>query len=308
MLAMAFDNLGRLRLEEGCWAEAQEFLEKARDLYLKTWNAGDPHIANVNRSLGESYLGQGRIVEAVAILQQAVEALRQAPEVGTSMLPAALRSLATVYTVQGRYSAAKALLEESLELNREAGERQLELADGFLGLGHLYLLERNTARALPLLEKALRIFESHQDSHLPGALGELGSAALQEKKYAIAKGYLGRALDISRSLFGWDHVAVALLQGALAEAYFGERNYGQAEALIQEAIATDEDSLGKAHFTVARLLLLEATIEARQRRAPEADAHYRRALDIFRNAFSADHPVLVEAQREYSQFTKSLRR
>jgi tetratricopeptide (TPR) repeat protein len=308
ILAVAFDNLGRLRLEQARWREAEKCLLQARDLYAKLWTAGDLRIANVDRVLGETYLGEGRIAEGVTIVEHTVEGLRQAPEVSASTLAAGLRSLATAYTVQGRYPDAEALLDESIRLNREAGQASLEQADGLVGLGHLYLLERDTARAIPLLEKAVRIFELHNDSHLPGALGELGSAALQERKYAVARQYLQRALEINRTMFRWDQVSIAQIQASLAEAYFGERNYDKAEALIREAIVTDQNSVGKAHFTVAKLLLVEAMIEVKQRRASEADAHYRQALDIYRKTFAADHPELANAQREYLQFTKSLRK
>jgi len=308
MLAVAFDNLGSLRLAQARWQEAEELLGKARGLYTKTRNAGDPHIVHINRLLGESYLGQGRIADAVQVLEGVVETLRESPDAAPSAVAAALRSLATAYTVQARYPAAEALLEESLRINREAGQAPLELADGMLALGHVCLLELDTARAMPLLEKAARTFEMNDDSHLAGALSELGAAALQDGKYAIAKEYLGRALDINRKLFGWDHVAMALIQGGLAEAYFGERDYNQAEAVIQQAIAIGQTSVGKAHFSLARLLLVEATIEAKQRRGSEADAHYRQALDIYRRTFAADHPDLVKAQREYAQFTKGLRK
>lgn len=308
LLALAFDDLGRLRLEQGRWPEAENLLCKARDLYCKTRNARDPRIANVNRLLGETYLSQGRIADAVTLLEQAADTLRQTQDAPVQTLAAALRSLATAYTVQGRYPDAESLLKESIQLNREAGQTQLDLADSMQALGHVYLLLHDTARAMPLLEKAVRIFEVRDDSHLPSALSELGAAALQDGKYAIAKDYLGRALEINQAQFGWDHVSIALVQGGIAEAYFGERNYNQAAAMIQQAIATDQSSVGKAHFSVARLLLLEATIEAKQRHASEADAHYRQALDIYRKTFAADHPVLVNAQREYSKFTKSLRR
>ena len=193
-------------------------------------------------------------------------------------------------------------------MNREDGRTSLELADGVLALGHVFLLLRDTARALPLIEKAVRVFELSNDPRLPSALSELGAAALQDGKYGMAREYLSRALDIDQKLFGWDHVAIALVQGGLAEAYYGERNYDQAAALIQQAIISNRASMGESHFTLARLLLVEATIEAKQRRASEADAHYRQALDIYRKTFAADHPDVVKAQREYAQFTKNLRK
>ena len=308
LLALAFDNLGRLRLEQGRWQEAEKLLGRARDLYTSGKNARNPRIANVDRLLGETYLSQGRIAEAVALLEQAVQMLRQAPDAAAQTVAAALRSLATGYSVQGRYTEAETLLEESIQLNRESGQTQLELADGMLALGHVFLLLRDTARATPLLEKAVRIFETHDDSHLPSALGELGAAALQDGKYAIAREYLGRALDLDQKRFGWDSVAIALVEGGLAEAYFGERNYDQASAMIQRALAASRTSAGDSHFTLAGLLLVEASIEAKQKQATQADAHYRQALDIYRNTFAANHPVLVTAQRQYAQFTRSLRK
>ena len=308
LLAPAFDNLGRLRLEQGRWREAEEFLGKARDLYTHTRSARDPRIANVNRLLGEVYLSQGRIVEAVTLLEQAVDLLRQAGDVTGQTVAAGLRSLAIAYTVQARYPEAERLLEESIQLNRASAQTELELADSTLALGHLFLLLHHTARATPLLEKAVRIFEVHGDSHLPNALSELGAAALQDGKCAIAKEYLSRALDLDQKQFGWDRVSIALVQAGLAEAYFGERNYDRAAAMIQQAIATDQSSVGKTHFTVARLLLLEATIEAKQRRSSEADSHYRQALEIYRKTFAADHPDVLKAQRDYALFTKNLRK
>jgi len=305
MLALAFENLGQLRLGQGRWQEAKDFLGKARDLYSKIGKPDDRRVANVDRLLGETCLGQGQIAEAVVLIEHAVDALRQALDVAPSTLAAGLRSLATAYTVQGRYPEAEAPLEESIRLTRGTSQTQLDMADGILALGHLCLLERDTARAMPLLQKAVHIFEAHDDSHLSSALSELGSAALQEGKYAMAKEYLGRALDINQKLLGWDRLSIAMVQGALAEAYFGERNYGQAAALIQQAIATDRAAVGGTHFTMAKLLLIEATIEAKQRRALEAETHYRQALDIYRRTFAANHPDLMKAQREYAQFVNN---
>lgn len=308
LLAVVFDNFGRLRLEQGRWSDAEEFLGKAREFYAQTRGSQDPRIANVDRLIGETYLSQGRIAEGTALLERAAQTLRRSPETFPPTLAAALRSLATAYSVQGRYAEADALLVESLQMNQDPGQTDLDRADTLLALGHVYLLQRDTARAMPLLQKAVRTFEVHDDSHLASALSEVGAAALQDGKFAIAREYLGRALDIDQKRFDWDHVAVALVQGALAEAYLGEHNYGQAASLIQQALANNRKSVGESHFTVAKLLMIEATIEARQRRASDADAHYRQALDIFRKTFAANHPDLVKAQREYAEFAKGARK
>ena len=119
LLAVAFDNLGRLRLEQARWHEAEELLNRARDIYSKTRNDQDPRIANVNRLLGETLLSQGRIADGVALLEHAVDTLRHASDTPIQTLAAALRSLATAYTVQGRYPEAEGLLDEALRMNRQ---------------------------------------------------------------------------------------------------------------------------------------------------------------------------------------------
>jgi hypothetical protein len=67
------------------------------------------------------------------------------------------------------------------------------------------------------------------------------------------------------------------------EAYLGERHYNQAAALIQQATTANRTSAGDSHLGLARLLVIEATIKAKQSRASDADAHYRQARDIYKN-------------------------
>ncbi len=109
-------------------------------------------------------------------------------------------------------------------------------------------------------------------------------------------------------LFGWDHLSIALAQGALAEAYLGERNYSEAAAMIEQAIATERSRQGDSHYPMAKLLLTQAHIEACQHRRPQAEAHYREALEIYRGILRPDHPDVIKAQKQYAQFSKSFRK
>jgi tetratricopeptide (TPR) repeat protein len=158
------------------------------------------------------------------------------------------------------------------------------------------------------LRKSVRIFDVTADSHLPAGLSALGAAALQEGKFALAKNYLARALEISRQRSEGDHLTISLAQAGLAEAYLGERNYPQAAALIRQAISAERASREESHYPMAKLLLTAANIETYQHRWPQAEAYYREALEIYRKVLRPDHPDLMKAKRQYAQFSKSFRK
>lgn len=146
------------------------------------------------------------------------------------------------------------------------------------------------------------------DPHLADALNELGLAAIEEGKYAIAKEDFERSLALYEKMFGPQTVAVAGAEAGLAQAYLGERNYKKAERFIGRAIAIGRASLGDAHLGVAKLLMVAARIQERAHRPSEADLLYRQALAIYRRRLLDDHPDRTEAEQQYAHFSKSFQK
>jgi tetratricopeptide (TPR) repeat protein len=175
-------------------------------------------------------------------------------------------------------------------------------------LAGLYRLEHDAARGEPLLKKAVRIYEMNHDPHLADALNELGLAAIDEGKYAIAKEHFERSLALYEKTFGPETVAVAGAQAGLAQAYLGERNYKKAESLIQRAIEIGRAVLGDANFGVAKLFMVAARVQEREHRPSEADLFYRQALVIYRRSLPNDHPDRTEAEQQYARFSKSFQK
>jgi len=101
---------------------------------------------------------------------------------------------------------------------------------------------------------------------------------------------------------------VAGSEAGLAQVYMGERNYKTAESFIARAIAIGRASLGDAHFGIAKLLMVAGRVQEREHRPSEADVFYRQALAIYRRRLPSDHPERTEAEQQYAQFSKSLRK
>jgi tetratricopeptide (TPR) repeat protein len=307
-LGMTLHGLAQVRLGAGKFDEAEKLLRSAAQMCGETGSERDPCAIAARLHLGELYVLQDRSLEAEPILAQAVAILREISPARDDLLSDALRSLANAYRLQGRYALANPLLTESLDLSSRLGECHPLVADRLVDLAGLYRLEHDAARGEPLLKKALRIYEMSNDPHRADALNELGLAAIDEGKYAIAKEHFERSLAVYEKTFGPQSVAVAGVEAGLAQAYLGERNYTKAESFIGRAIAIGRASLGDVHFGLAKLLMVAARVQERAHRPSEADLFYRQALAIYRRSLPNDHPDRTDAEQQYARFSKSFQK
>jgi tetratricopeptide (TPR) repeat protein len=306
-LGMTLHGLAQLRLGARRWNEAEELLRSAARICGEDGER-DPCAIAARMHLGELYVLEDRSLEAEPILAHEVAIVRETSPARDDLLADALRSLANVYRLQGRYALANPLLTESLDLSSRLGECHPLVGDRLVDLAGLYRLEHDAARGEPLLKKALRIYEMSNDPHLADALNELGLAAIDEGKYAIAKEHFERSLALYEKTFGPESVAVAGVEAGLAQAYLGEHNYKKAESFIGRAIAIGSASLGDVHFGLAKFLMLAARVQERAHRPSEADLLYRQALAIYRRSLPNDHPDRTDAEQQYARFSKSFQK
>jgi tetratricopeptide (TPR) repeat protein len=306
MLVFALDGLSQIRYFQGRWKEAEGLLAAAMKWCMDT----TPSMcrATLLRHLGEIFLTLDRTAEAETNLKQAIDILRAKTPVPESALATTLRSLGSVYMIREQFGLAEPLFDEALALINKLGDTTQPLADTLLGLGRLYRLEKNPARAVPLLAKAVRIYEATHDPILVAALHEQGLISIGEHKFALARQTLERALAISKQVYGDAHVRTAYIQLALAESYLGEKNYSQAAVFVEPALATERALLPEGHVEFARSLVVAAMIDQGRHLASEADSHYRQALDIFRRPGSPNNSERKNVEEGYARFAKGMRK
>ncbi len=302
------DGLGDLRLNQGRWKDADVLLRQAVAECRES--LGETHSCTLaaERHLGELLAVEGSTIEAQDLFEHLIATLRQAPSVPLDFLAGTMANLAALFITENRFDLAEPLLRESLALTNQNGVSGPVLADVLLDLGELYRLEHDTARAEPLIKKALGIYETANDAHQAGALNELGLIALDEGKFAIARNYLGQSLRIYQKIAGATHLLTARVKAGLAQAFLGERDIQQARTLIREALAAERQSLGDKHSDYARLLMIAGRVEETGHRRGEADTYYRQALEVYRASLEDGHPERTGAERNYARFAKSLQK
>ena len=307
VLGFTLDALGQLYFVEERWKDAEELEHQAIEMCRQTRGERDPYTLAASRHLAEIYSTEGRLAEAEPILKQMIEAARQNATAGPKLLPLALRDYAFILVARGQYSQAEPLLKEALDLSRKLGEESSEMSDSTLALALLYRTEGENDRAEPLLKKSAAIYEKNNDPCLAQALQQLGLIAVTRGKYAIARQQILRSISIYQNFLGPDHINIAFAQVGLAEAYLGERNYAQAQSVIEHALAKERAVLIDSHAELARAYLTAARISEAQRLGTQAAAHYQQALDIYRRTTASDNPARVMAEQHYKRFSKSFR-
>jgi tetratricopeptide (TPR) repeat protein len=154
-VAKSLHNLGNLYYQTGRMAESVDAFRRATESFAAALGPRHVLTGRARGSLGEALRAAGRLDEAAAELQGAREVLVAA--LGAEALPVAFvdTNLGLLLARLGRADDARASFGRALAIfEARRGPDHPDVAHVLQGLGDL---ERDPARALPLLERALAI-------------------------------------------------------------------------------------------------------------------------------------------------------
>ena len=189
-------NLGLVCLNEGKYAEAEDYFEQTLKMTCKH---GDQQCEAVAlNSLGIASSSQGQFARARGFYEQSLQISREIGDRRSESV--ALNNLGTVLQYQGDYEGASANFEQVLRLFREVGDRQSEgLALANLGDVADYKGDYQTARDYYM--QSLLIFREIGDRQTEGwILGNLGNACDSLADYPYARAYHEEALNALRQV------------------------------------------------------------------------------------------------------------
>jgi tetratricopeptide (TPR) repeat protein len=178
------------------------------------------------------------------------------------------------------------------------------------GLGATWLEQGNTARAEPLLRRALAAFESD-----PGSANQAASTRsymaqlyLDEDKPALAEDALARALANEERTLGCMHPQVALLLEMMGDAA-ALRNHAQsARGYYGRALRIMAEKFGENSMVAGAVLANWAMAEQRAGDAARAAEEYQRALAILRTAGRDAHRLRITVMERYAHVLESMHR
>jgi class 3 adenylate cyclase/tetratricopeptide (TPR) repeat protein len=265
----------------GAWDQAMTCAQRALELATAS---GDVVLhAMAYHFLGEAYRHQGAYLRAIDCYTQTVasfEGTRRRERFGQVTLPAVRSrfSLAWCHAELGTFAEGNAFGNEGLRI-AEAVAHPGSLMFASLGVGRLAFCQGDLRRALPLLERAMRLCqEVDLPVYFPWMAAAWGAAHTLAGRVDAAVPLLTQAMEqaMATDMVGWQ----VLCRLALGEAHLLAGHLEEAHALAAHALALTHAHQERGNQAYALHLLGDI---AARRVPPErelAETHYRDSLAL----------------------------
>lgn len=243
----------RVAREEAFRARAQTQLAReqatrataVRDLLVELFENENPGGARAHLPDTATLLQRGAA--------RAHEELAATPALQVEMLV----TIGRVYDRLSQYDQARPLLEKALVIARRLpAEDSDSLVDALAQLGQLELSQKRYAKALPLLDEALRLQRPHCPEGLTTAslLHQRALLYSETDRHAEAIADYRASLAIRQQRLRPDHPQLIASYGALGTAYTIARQHRQALPWLQRALESTRRINGQVHDDTARRL------------------------------------------------------
>jgi tetratricopeptide (TPR) repeat protein len=254
-----------------------------RALALTTASADDVQHALANRYLGVVYKAQGDYRRAIACFGQAAAFFtgpRRYERFGQLLLPAVFShaALAGCHAELGQFAEGRALGDEGLQI-AEAVAHPASLMFAIWGRGLVDLAQGDVPRALPLLERAMRLCqEADLPTYFPRMAAAVGTAYILEGRIADAVCLLTQALEQSTAV---DRVPFeTLCRLGLGEVQKRAGHLEEAGAHAERALLLARAHQEQSNQAYALRLLGAITAQHRLTTRAQAREYYHQALAL----------------------------
>ncbi len=286
---------------------ARELVERGAET-VQAELAGRPLLrADLLEVLGDTYWNLGLYEEAAELFESALRAR-------SSRLPENHPAIASAHYDVGRslleiadFDLARDHLEAAHRIRSEAlGPEDPATAVALTELARLHEQTGEFELAESLHREAVRIHRAGADT---GALAKsIDNHAIflaQRGEPEAAVPLYREALRLSRAVHGEDHPHVLRTMNNLGTAYLRLGEFERAEEMLQKTIEAERRVHGPTHPDVSTPLAnLGNTLLRLEGREAEAAAAHREALEIDREHYGEDHPLV--AQRYHQLLATSL--
>ncbi|MHB8064436.1 MAG: tetratricopeptide repeat protein [Ruminiclostridium sp.] len=215
-IAIALTNLGICYSHIGNYNESDLILNKAIDIFEKTYGFEHPEMAKAYSALGKNFYDMGNYDYAEEYFVKANEIWRGRQNVIHIDWPFSLNNLASIYFLKNKFAEAENAYMQALKISEKIyGIKHILTGKIYMNLGLVNQTKGNSPEAIRYYKKALRIFKSiyGNEIHLDIALilfqlcgvykdnNEPDKYKYLRNKYNTAKNLLiqklGESLDIS---------------------------------------------------------------------------------------------------------------
>lgn len=249
--ASRLSNLGTLHLELGNLSKAQNFFERAIQIYESPEIQENTGIFFPINNLGGVLLELGDFKGAKSQLGRALEIGERIYGLASLEVALILNNLGRVFHELGDLELAKEKFERVLEINKEKySPHSHYVAITLMNLGGVLKDLQDLPRARTCIVHALRIYKNIYPSKHPKfgkGFNNLGLVHSALGNLRAAKAWYERALQIDEKNYGKNHQEVAIRLANLGNVYQALGNVSEAKQLFSRALEVFLCLFGENH-------------------------------------------------------------
>ncbi|MDH3629252.1 MAG: serine/threonine-protein kinase [Acidobacteriota bacterium] len=296
-LATALFELGTVRLWQGNLEQAETLSRRSLALREGSLGVDHPDVADVLNTLGNTMQHQGRLDEAQEAHLRALTIREKAFGLDGIQLGQSIHNLATLHHERGDYSHAEALYRRAAELEKNAhGPDNHNYASSIHTLAIVLQSQGRYDEAIEVELQSLDIRQrvlGNDHPHVSFSLTTLGNLYRAVDRSAEAEPLFRRAIEIGDNSWGPMYPEVRWMRRSLASALLEQDRMTEAREILDWLL--DRSEAEEREEILPPTLNALGTLYAKQNQLSEAEASFRRALEIDERIEGSDSPYLAAA-------------
>ena len=304
---IVLSNLGEAYEQMGRWRDAGDCFQRAMAADENAFGQGNVRVAYAMVRLASVEAMVGNPGRAQELLAEAIAVERRAMPDSALELSYALGFMAMLKVQKGDLESARNLAAEGIEVSEKRSPDTPEYAVNLATLGGVYVVAKDPARALPLVNRAIDILERKLGPEHPRLAPVLMDRAFiydGEGKFALAETDALRSVNILTREAGANAIGTAWAKARLSGFYLDDGRMDEAEAILPGSVETQRRFYDRPNWHLAASIAELAHLRALQSRIAESAALYRESLAMF-DACAPSGPEAARAMRGYAELLRS---
>jgi tetratricopeptide (TPR) repeat protein len=289
LLLLANIKLGQLFVEQSRFSDANKLFADSLATAEKTAGPKDEQYGTLLLMQGQLLAKWEKPEEALAKVKAAMAVLERDPD--SYQMSLCWRQLALLYDAKGMESEAEDASKKAIAIAQKVEiVRPEEAVENYNVLSVIYLHRHKYSDAQKQLELALAFAEKHvpKSESTAKIYSMLGNLYNDQGKYAQAKKYGQKALDLRTALFGWESPIVVKSMTNLGACYRDSGQNEQAEQMFDKSMQIAEKVMPPDDPRLAIQMISYALGQNKRGKFSEADDLFVRALAIREKAFGQE--------------------
>jgi tetratricopeptide (TPR) repeat protein len=308
--APIYNQLGKVKDDQGQYKEAITFYEKSLAIEQKILPPTHSNLANTYNNIGVAYRNMGEYSKALSYYEKALEIRQKTLPPTHPNLAASYNNIGNVYRNMGEYSKALSSHEKALEIRQKTlPPTHPDLAMSYNNIGIVYKKMGEYSKALWYYEKDLEISQRTLPPTHPAlatSYNNIGLLYYSKGEYSKALSSHEKALEIRQKTLPPTHPNLADSYICIGNVYNNMDEYSKALSSHEKGLEIYQKTLPPTHPNLAMSYNNIGNVYYSKGEYSKAVSFYQRAVDIGEQSLPKDHPLFQGWRKNLELVKKKL--